>query len=220
MFPGDVADIYLDHSTGHGAFAPDSLNAHEMNVKPGGNQRRMHSTRIPMDNPNPALRGLPQEMNFPENLPPSHPHYQFRGQPKGMRVVLEERGLLDWMSAKNGGKRPIGTCENCRMSQKARDKKAREEAAAKIGEDDNDDQWEDIDADHDDRDPECDVDPINDSPHCCMQRVLSRQKDFCSEKPMIQIFIEEAGHRCFFLPKFHCEFNPIEMYWGWVKRRE
>ena len=84
-----VADIYLDHSTGHGAFAPDSLNALEMNVKPGGNQRRMHSTKIPDNNPNPELCGRHQEMNFPIDLPTDHPYYEFRGQPKGMRVVLD-----------------------------------------------------------------------------------------------------------------------------------
>ncbi|KIK81045.1 hypothetical protein PAXRUDRAFT_157027 [Paxillus rubicundulus Ve08.2h10] len=47
--------------------------------------------------------------------------------------------------------------------------------------------------------------------------MLSHQQDFKEEKPLIQIIIEEAGHKCWFLPKFHCELNPIEMYWGWVK---
>jgi len=30
--------------------------------------------------------------------------------------------------------------------------------------------------------------------------------------------IVAAGHICVFLPKFHPELNPIEMYWGWIKR--
>ncbi|KAE9395496.1 hypothetical protein BT96DRAFT_826133 [Gymnopus androsaceus JB14] len=34
-----------------------------------------------------------------------------------------------------------------------------------------------------------------------------------------ETLITEAGHYCIFLPKFHCELNPIEMYWGWVKYR-
>ena len=50
--------------------------------------------------------------------------------------------------------------------------------------------------------------------------VLSHQADFLAEKPRLQTVIEAAGHKCYFLPKFHCELNPIEMYWGWVKIRE
>jgi hypothetical protein len=44
------------------------------------------------------------------------------------------------------------------------------------------------------------------------------EQDFREEKPLIQLKIEEAGHICLFLPKFHCELNPIERYWGYSKR--
>src|ERR1700692_4587861 len=63
-------------------------------------------------------------------------------------------------------------------------------------------------------------DAVHPSSTCCMRRVISLQQDFINEKPLLQIIIEEAGHKCYFLPKFHCELNPIEMYWGWVKIRE
>jgi hypothetical protein len=35
---------------------------------------------------------------------------------------------------------------------------------------------------------------------------------------MLEEEITKAGHKCLFLPKFHCELNLIEYYWGWVKR--
>ena len=35
---------------------------------------------------------------------------------------------------------------------------------------------------------------------------------------MVQEVIEDAGHLCIFLPKYHCELNFIEFFWGAVKR--
>jgi hypothetical protein len=52
---------------------------------------------------------------------------------------------------------------------------------------------------------------------CCISRALSQQQDVLEEKPLIQQYIEDQGHICKFLPKFHCELDPIEMYWGWAK---
>ena len=46
---------------------------------------------------------------------------------------------------------------------------------------------------------------------CCMARLLSKQDDFANQVSMLETVIKEAGHECIFLPKFHCELNPIEM---------
>lgn len=82
-----------------------------------------------------------------------------------------------------------------------------------------------------------------DSTNCCMARLLSQQDDFKHQESMLEVLIRKAGHECIFLPKFHCELNPIEMvchplycwldyslktiffqfrfhqYWGWAKYR-
>ncbi|OJA17241.1 hypothetical protein AZE42_10223 [Rhizopogon vesiculosus] len=72
-----------------------------------------------------------------------------------------------------------------------------------------------------------------------MARLLSQQDDFANQEPMPETLIKKTGHLCIFLPKFHCELNPIEMasgllhfnvrdsdsesscwqYWGWCKYR-
>ena len=49
------------------------------------------------------------------------------------------------------------------------------------------------------------------STNCCMARLLSQQDDFVNQESMLESFIKEKGHLCLFLPKFHCELNPIEM---------
>lgn len=51
----------------------------------------------------------------------------------------------------------------------------------------------------------------HDSVGCCMARLLSQQEDFANQISELERIIVEAGHLCLFLPKFHCELNPIEM---------
>jgi hypothetical protein len=54
-----------------------------------------------------------------------------------------------------------------------------------------------------------------DNNNCCMARLLSKQDDFANQESMIETLIKEAGHLCIFLPKFHCELNPIEMVFAY-----
>ena len=51
-----------------------------------------------------------------------------------------------------------------------------------------------------------------------MQIVLSQNDDFRNEKAAVQQYVEGRGHKAYFLPKFHCEMNPIERVWGQSKR--
>jgi hypothetical protein len=145
-------------------------------------------------------------MVFPTDLPPDHPDYEFRGQPKGMQRILEERGLLTVLQATNDG-RVIGECRRCKLSREAQEQLRHEALAA---------------MEHGEEPSELHADIVSESlsATCCMRKMLANQQDFKDEKPLIQAIIEEAGHKCWFLPKFHCELNPIEMYWGWVKARE
>src|SRR5260370_37274167 len=46
---------------------------------------------------------------------------------------------------------------------------------------------------------------------CCMAHILSHQHDFTNQVSIIKEIITNAGHLCIFLPKYHCELNPIEM---------
>jgi hypothetical protein len=52
----------------------------------------------------------------------------------------------------------------------------------------------------------------------CAKQILNLQPDFKEQKSLVQEVIETAGHLCIVLPKFHCELNFIEYFWGAVKR--
>ena len=53
---------------------------------------------------------------------------------------------------------------------------------------------------------------------CCARRIISLQPDFLAQKSALEEVILEAGHKCIFYPKFHCELNFIKRYWGAAKR--
>ena len=133
-YPREMYDVIwlFDHSSGHTAFADDALNATKMNVRPGGEQPKMHST---------IWRGREQKMVFDN------------GTPKGMKQVLFERGI-----------------NTTKM-------KADE-----------------------------------------MREILQNMPDFKYEKTKVEKLLNSNNFQSYFIPKFHCELNPIERVWGQSKK--
>ena len=121
----------FDQSSCHRAYAPDALNSNNMNVKPEGSQAVMTDT---------VWAGKVQRLVFND------------GVPKGMKQVLEERGIN------------TGTLK----------------------------------ADE-------------------MRVILANHDDFRAKKTIIEHFLSSHGHQVHFIPKFHCELNPIECVWGQAK---
>lgn len=217
--PGCTAIFTFDRSSAHEGFAENALNVNNMNINPGGKQRKMHDTIIPHCNPDPApgeedTRGHAQQMNFPDD----HPDPSLRGKAKGMRIVLQERksvwAKLEAHCRQHGGTKVVGKCSSCTKSQTRKDAERRVAFVEATGEDGTA-STEDIALANSDTPS---IPDVSDE-WCCMYRVLALQEDFRLEKPLIQLLIEEAGHVCLFLPRFHCELNPIEMLWGYGKFR-
>ncbi|TDL14382.1 hypothetical protein BD410DRAFT_817185 [Rickenella mellea] len=217
MFPNAIGVWAFDCSSAHEAFAPDALNVNNMNVNPGGKQTLMHDTIIPLDNPPPKpgwpdTRGQRQSMVYAQ----SHSDRNLAGKAKGMAAVLRERTAV-WdklCEAQGGEKKVVGICKVCKLSQAHKDALRRVALAEQAGQ-------EDMLSDSDLEQAMAQAPPedLSEDKWCCMKKVLSNQTDFIEEKPMIQLYLERRGHICVFFPKFHCELNAIEMYWGFAKYR-
>ena len=52
---------------------------------------------------------------------------------------------------------------------------------------------------------------------CCCRHLLFTQPDFVMQKSHLEELINSCGHICDFYPKYHCELNYIEQYWGATK---
>jgi len=185
-----------------------------MNVNPGGRQRKLRNTVIPLNNLDPApgeedTHGQIQCMVFPDD----HPDPKLRGQPKGVKVILQERKSVwdKYMAVcREHGTKVVGKCASCMKSQTQKDAEKHVALAEAIGQNG-------IAMEEDMATADSEIQSGPDDKWCCMHWVLASQEDFQSEKPLIQSIIEGAGHICLFLPHFHCELNPIEMLWGYGK---
>ena len=47
--------------------------------------------------------------------------------------------------------------------------------------------------------------------------MLSNEPDFLEQTEWLTEVVTAAGFKIKFFPKYHCEFNFIEMVWGWAK---
>ncbi|THU79173.1 hypothetical protein K435DRAFT_875794 [Dendrothele bispora CBS 962.96] len=54
--------------------------------------------------------------------------------------------------------------------------------------------------------------------NCCCRRILFNEPDFVGVESILEKTCKERGVQVIFLPKFHCELNPIEQCWGYGKR--
>lgn len=157
-FPSCTGLWLFDNSTNHGAFASDALVASKVRLNPSGKQPKMRN----------GYFGEPKRTQ-PMCFPPDSEYYP--GEPKGARVILQERGL--WRDGL------ILTCQN-------RPGPSRKECS-----------------------------PSRD---CCAQAILGTQPDFLQQKSQIEEYLLSQDQQVLFYPKFHCECNWIERYWGYCKR--
>lgn len=185
-FPGDIAVFAFDNSSGHACKAKDALVANRMNLRPGGKQPEMHDTMWG--------DGIKQSMVFKEGdtdwvtgLPIDR---ELIGKPKGMKRVLQERGLWRDKLKKQCGreKKKKSSFEERVFEETMEQYQARVADRCEAGKD------------------------------CCALRILEAQDDFRGEVSLLETTVLQAGHEVIFYPKFHCELNYIEFYWAALKR--
>ena len=51
-----------------------------------------------------------------------------------------------------------------------------------------------------------------------MRKTLKSMHNFKYEKTKVEKLVTDRGHRCIFIPKYHCKLNPIERVWGHAKQ--
>ncbi|GAA5973054.1 hypothetical protein JCM11641_000388 [Rhodosporidiobolus odoratus] len=162
----------------------------------GALRKTPRPTTIPSDDPRipPDLQGQHQLLTWPSNFAPGAGGHEHRKQNKGMKRIRMERGISQYHERRK-------ECEACQESGTRRAARAvaggpgMEEFVGRAEE-----SWKE-----------------EKRTERCWTRILDLQYDFSTEKPEPQLEIEKLGHKCVFLPPYHCELKPIELYWAYLK---
>lgn len=180
----------FDNAAGYGSFASDALRAQDMNLDSGGKAPIMRNSYFTKD-----FILHQQQMNFPHDHP-IHP-----GKPKGLRIILTERGLWN-----NNLRLDCSTksCIDCKEIVKQRQKLSKSIVCTK----------DLIQCAPRKRCQQC-ISQINTIPitkgcqhckslrehqannldsGCCARRIMSLQPDFIEQKGRLQEEIEAKGH--------------------------
>ena len=123
MHPDKVGIWIFDCSSAHKGYATDALNINNMNVHPGGKQKHLRDTVIPLNNP-PPKSGRPntQGLTWTMVYPLDHPDVKLQGKLKGMKAVLQEHeSVWDELESRCKRKAPVGKCSVCMKSQVKKD---------------------------------------------------------------------------------------------------
>ena len=51
-----------------------------------------------------------------------------------------------------------------------------------------------------------------------MRQKLNEFPDFANQPTILEELVRSRGHICLYLPKYHCELNPIERNWCHAKK--
>lgn len=212
VYPGCNFVFLFDNATNHSCFAENALNVTDMNLNPGGKQPVM---REGFDH----TRHLPQNMN------------DGNGIPKGLKQVLQERRL--WREDLTTDCSLL-SCIDCRAIERNRAANLRRHPRKKC----NDCQAIST-TNKVLRCTTC-AEFLSNTPlpprkctvcstlkkhrsdatikGCCARQILRLQTDFLDQQGILQETLTIRGHEVLFYPKFHCELNWIEYYWGASKR--